>query len=94
VVRDNTDDFVANVAYNVLLAKESGEHYVLPPELTEDEQLQVAVIISAEEEKRALPGLEDALALSVAPPPPPQRQPPPPPPHTPPLPGRATVHEA
>jgi hypothetical protein len=37
--------------YNVLLANESSEHYVLPPELTEDEQLQVAVIVSAEEQK-------------------------------------------
>jgi hypothetical protein len=43
----------------------------LPPELTEDEQLQVAILVSAEEEKRAFPGLEDALTLSVAPPPPP-----------------------
>jgi hypothetical protein len=45
--------------YNVLLANEHGEHYELPPELTEDEQLQVA-----------FPGLEDALSLFVAPPPP------------------------
>jgi hypothetical protein len=57
--------------YNVLLANERGEHYELPPELTEDEQLQVAILVSMEEEKRAFPRLEDALALSVAPPPPP-----------------------
>jgi hypothetical protein len=44
---------------------------VLPPELTEDEELQVAVLVSAEEEKWTFPGLEDALFLSVAPPPPP-----------------------
>jgi hypothetical protein len=31
------EDFVANIAYNVLLANESSEHYVLPPERTEDE---------------------------------------------------------
>jgi hypothetical protein len=28
---------------------------MLPPELTEDEELQVAVLVSAEEEKRAFP---------------------------------------
>jgi hypothetical protein len=44
---------------------------VLLPERTKDEELQVAVFISAEEEKRAFPGLEDALFLSVVPPPPP-----------------------
>jgi hypothetical protein len=38
-VHDDTDDFVSNVVYNVLLANERGEHYELPPELTEDEQL-------------------------------------------------------
>jgi hypothetical protein len=53
--------------YNVLLANERGEHYELLPELTEEEQLHLAILVSAEEEKRAFPGLEDALALSVAP---------------------------
>jgi hypothetical protein len=57
--------------YNILLANERSEHYELPPELTGDEQLQVAILVSTEEEKRAFPGLEDALTLSVAPPPPP-----------------------
>jgi hypothetical protein len=57
--------------YNVLLVNEHGKHYELPPELTKDEQLQVAILVSTEEEKRAFPGLEDALTLSVAPPPPP-----------------------
>jgi hypothetical protein len=38
-VRDDTDDFVGNVVYNVLLANERGEHYELAPELTEDKQL-------------------------------------------------------
>jgi hypothetical protein len=60
IVCDDMDEFVANVAYNVLLASENGEHYVLLPELTEYEQLQVAIIVSAEEEKQAFPGLEDA----------------------------------
>jgi hypothetical protein len=71
VVRDDTDNFIGNVVYNVLLANERGEHYELPPELTEDEQLQVAILVSTEEEKCAFPRLEDALTLSVAPPPPP-----------------------
>jgi hypothetical protein len=94
VVRNDTEDFIGNVAYNILLARENGEHYVLPPELTEDEELQVAVLVSAEEEKRVFPGLEDALAISVEPPPPPRRQPPPSPPRTPPRLGYAVVHEA
>jgi hypothetical protein len=74
VVCDDTDDFIGNIvphAIHAILANERGEHYELPPELTEDEQLQVAVIVSAEEEKRAFSGLEDALVLSVAPSPPP-----------------------
>jgi hypothetical protein len=48
-VRDDTDDFVGNVVCNVLLANERVVHYELPPELTEDEQLLVAVLVSAEE---------------------------------------------
>jgi hypothetical protein len=43
----------------------------MPPELTEEEELAVAVLISQEEERRALlrafPELADALVLSVAP---------------------------
>jgi hypothetical protein len=66
---------------------------VLPPELTEDEELQVAILVSEEEEKRAFLGIEDALALSVAPPPPPRRQPPPLPLHTPARPGHAAAVE-
>jgi hypothetical protein len=93
VIRDDTEDFIGNVAYNVLLARGNGKHYVLPPELTEDEELQVAVLVSAEEEKRAFPGLEDALFLSVAPPPPPRR-PPPSSPRAPPRPGHAEAAEA
>jgi hypothetical protein len=77
VVCDDTDDFIDNVVHHVLLPNERGEHYELPPELTKDEQLQVAIIVSVEEEKHAFSGLEDALALSVALSPPPG-----PPPHT------------
>jgi hypothetical protein len=97
VVRDDTEDFVGNVAYNVLLARDNVEYYVLPPELAKDEELQVAVLVSADEEKRAFPGLEDALFLSVAPPPPPpppRRQPAPSPPRAPPRPGHAEAAEA
>jgi hypothetical protein len=97
VVRDDTEDFFGNVAYNVLLARDNGEHNVQPLELTEDEELQVAVLICAEEEKRAFPGLEDAIFLSVVPPPPPpplRRQPPPSPPRAPPRPGHAEAAEA
>jgi hypothetical protein len=62
--------------------------------LTEDEELQVAVLVSVEEEKRAFPRLEDTLFLLVAPPPPPRRQPPPSPPCAPPRPGHAKAAEA
>jgi hypothetical protein len=50
----------------------------MPPELTKEEQLMVAVLIRQEEERTAFPGFEDAMALSVAPPPPlqPPRTPP------------------
>jgi hypothetical protein len=94
VVRDDTEDFFGNVAYNVLRARDNSEHYLLPPELTEDQELQVAVLVSAQEEKRAFLGLEDALFISVAPPPPPRRQAPPSPLRAPPRPGHAEADEA
>jgi hypothetical protein len=43
----------------------------MPPELTVEEQLALAIIISQDEERRAFPGFKDALALVVAPPQPP-----------------------
>jgi hypothetical protein len=70
VVRDDTDDMINHVVYHYFQAA-GGETYVMPPELTEEEQLAVAALISQEEGRRAFPGFEDALALSVAPPPPP-----------------------
>jgi hypothetical protein len=94
IVRDDMEDFIGNVAHNVLLARDNGEHYVLPPELKNDEELQVAVLVSTEEEKQVFPGLEDALFLSVAPPPPPRRQPPPLPSRAPPRPGHAEATNA
>jgi hypothetical protein len=50
---------------------ENGEPYDLPPELTEEKELAVAILISQDEERRAFPELADALDLSMAPPPPP-----------------------
>jgi hypothetical protein len=59
---------VGNVAYNVLTADE-GWHYEIPPELTEEEQLQVVVIVSAEQQRqedyRRYPGINDATAISI-----------------------------
>jgi hypothetical protein len=60
-VRDDTDDFVGNVVHHVLLANEHGEHYELPSKLTEDEQLQVAILVSAEEEPGEPPRLRSCL---------------------------------
>jgi hypothetical protein len=79
VIRDDTDDMVNHVVYHYFLATDRGKAYEIPPELTKEEQLTVVVLISQEEERRVLPGYEDALALSVAPPPPlgpPPMQPP------------------
>jgi hypothetical protein len=79
VIRDDTDDMVNHVIYHYFLVADRGEAYEIPLELTEDEQLAVAVLISQEEERRTFPGYEDALALSVASPPlprPPLMQPP------------------
>jgi hypothetical protein len=61
---------VNHVVYH-FQAADLGLPFVMPPELIEEEELAVAVLISVEEEKRAFPRIEDALALSVAPPPPP-----------------------
>jgi hypothetical protein len=40
----------------------------LPPKLTEDKELQVAILMSAEEEKRMVLELEATLTLSAVPP--------------------------
>jgi hypothetical protein len=71
VIRDYTDDMINHVVYNYFKAADNGEPYDLPPELTEEEELTVAALISQEEERRAFPRYEDALALSVATPQPP-----------------------
>jgi hypothetical protein len=72
VVCDDTDDMVNNVVYYYFEATDRSEAYDISPELTEEEQLAVAILISQEEERRVFLGYEDALALSVAPPPPPR----------------------
>jgi hypothetical protein len=75
VVRDDVDDMVNHVVYHYFQAQDHGKVYQMPPELTEEKELVVAVLISKEEERRvelrAFPELVDALVLSVAPPPPP-----------------------
>jgi hypothetical protein len=75
VVRDDVDDMINLVVYHYFQAQDRGEVYQMPPELTEEEELAVAVLISQEEERRAelraFPKLANALVLSVAPPPPP-----------------------
>jgi hypothetical protein len=75
VVRDDTDEMINHVVYHYFQAADRGEVYQMPPELTEEEKLAVAILISKEEERRAemraFPELADALVLSVAPPPPP-----------------------
>jgi hypothetical protein len=75
VVRDDVDDMVNHVVYHYFQAQDRGEVYQMPPELTEEEELVVAVLISKEKERRAelraFPELADALVFLVAPPPPP-----------------------
>jgi hypothetical protein len=65
------DDMVNHVIYHYFQVVDRGEAFEIPPELTEEEELAIAVLISQEEERRAFPELADALAFSVAPPPPP-----------------------
>jgi hypothetical protein len=86
VIRDDTDDMINHVVYHYFQAADRGEIYQMPSELTEEEELAVAVLISQEEERRAemraFPELANAQVLSAAPPPPP-RPPPMQPPCTP-----------
>jgi hypothetical protein len=56
VVCDDTDDMINHVIYHYFLAADRGEDCVMPPELTEEEQFVVAVLISLEEERRAFQG--------------------------------------
>jgi hypothetical protein len=54
VVRYDIDDMINHVVYYYFQAQDCGEVYEMPPELTEEEELAVAVLISKEEERRAV----------------------------------------
>jgi hypothetical protein len=83
VIRDDTGAMINHVVYHYFQAANRGEVYQMSPELTKEEELVVAFLISQEEEMRTFPELADTLVLSVAPPPPPG-PPPTQPPRTPP----------
>jgi hypothetical protein len=51
--------------YHALQAAVRGEHFEMSPELTEEEALQVTVILSKVEKKCQYPDIEDAMALSM-----------------------------
>jgi hypothetical protein len=78
VICDDIDDMIHYVIYHYFQATDRSEAYQMPPELTEEEELAIAILISEGEERRAgirvFPELADALVLSVAPPPPPTQQ--------------------
>jgi hypothetical protein len=50
VVRDDTDNFVGQVAYHAMQAATRGKHFEMPHELAKEEALQITVIIDKEEE--------------------------------------------
>jgi hypothetical protein len=52
VIRDDTYDMIHHVVYHYFHAADRGEADQMPPELTEEEELAVAVLISEEEERR------------------------------------------
>jgi hypothetical protein len=52
LVCDEVAKFVGHYVYHALQAAAQGEHFKMPPELTKEEALQVAVILSKVEEKR------------------------------------------
>jgi hypothetical protein len=59
---------VGHVAYHYFRAAQIGQPFDVLPELTKEEQLAVAILVSVKEKKRAFPGLDDyALAGWVAP---------------------------
>jgi hypothetical protein len=53
VVRDDVDDMINHVVYHYFQAADRSEVFQMPPKLTEEEELAVAVLISREEERRA-----------------------------------------
>jgi hypothetical protein len=46
VIRDDTNDMINHVVYHYFHATDRSEVYQMPPELTEEEELAVAVLIS------------------------------------------------
>jgi hypothetical protein len=60
---------INHIVSHFFQAADLGQPFIMPPELTEEEELAVAILISQEEERRAFPGFEDTLALSMVPPP-------------------------
>jgi hypothetical protein len=57
---------VNHIVYHYFQAADLGLLFVMLPELTEEEELRVSILISTEGERKAFPGIEDALALSMA----------------------------
>jgi hypothetical protein len=56
VVHDDVDDMVNNVGYHYFEDTDCGMAYDIPPELTEEEQLAVAVLIRQEKERMVFLG--------------------------------------
>jgi hypothetical protein len=52
VVRDEKDDMINHVVYHYFQVADLGQPFVMPPELTEEEELAATVLISQEEERR------------------------------------------
>jgi hypothetical protein len=46
VIRDDMDDMINHVVYNYFKAADNDESYDRPPELTEEEELIVTILIS------------------------------------------------
>jgi hypothetical protein len=70
VICDDTNDTINHVIYHYFQAVDRGKVYQMPPELTEEEELPVAVLIIQEEERRAelreFPELANALVQGRA----------------------------
>jgi hypothetical protein len=63
---DDVNDFIANCFYHALQAQALDQHYEMPTELTEEEALQVIVILIEDVEKRRYVGPDHHAASSPA----------------------------